>query len=66
MKVVLYLNIISSPTLTSVESFMLVSRIAQSRLLAALLFVHILLINVKMITIDLDSMACVTIVDILH
>ena len=35
VKVVLYLKIISSPTLTSVESFMLVSGIAQSWLLAA-------------------------------
>ena len=35
VKVVLYLKIVSSPTLTSVESFMLISRIAQSWLLAA-------------------------------
>ena len=35
VEVVLYLKIISSPTLTSVESFMLVSGIAQSWLLAA-------------------------------
>ena len=34
-EVVLYLKIISSPTLTNVESFMLVSGIAQSWLLAA-------------------------------
>ena len=34
VEVVLYLKIISSPTLTSVESFMLVSGIAQSWLLA--------------------------------
>ena len=36
---VLYLKIISSPTLTSVESFMLVSGIAQSWLLASWLIV---------------------------
>ena len=35
VEVVLYLKIINSPTLTSVESFMLVSGIAQSWLLAA-------------------------------
>ena len=35
VEVVLYLKIISSPTLTSVESFMLVSGKAQSWLLAA-------------------------------
>ena len=35
VEVVLYLKIISLPTLTSVESFMLVSGIAQSWLLAA-------------------------------
>ena len=35
VEVVLYLNMISSPTLTSVENLMLVSGIAQSWLLAA-------------------------------
>ena len=35
VEVVLYLKIVSSPTLTSVESFMVISRIAQSWLLAA-------------------------------